>query len=61
MTSNLIGSAEVATRLGVDRATLSRWVKAGRLEPVVQLPGRTGAMLFDPADVARLARQKDAA
>jgi predicted site-specific integrase-resolvase len=34
MTQNLelIGTTEAAVRLGVDRATVTRWVKAGRLE-----------------------------
>lgn len=59
MSQNLIGSAEVATRLGIDRATLSRWVRAGKITPVYQLPSSTGngAMLFDPADVDRLGNE----
>jgi predicted site-specific integrase-resolvase len=52
-----IGSAEVCTRLGIDRSTLSRWVAAGRITPTFQLPSKNGAMLFDPADVKALAAE----
>ena len=53
-TTDLLGSAEVCERLGIDRSTLSRWVAAEKIRPAVRLPGRTGAMLFDPADVQRI-------
>ena len=46
---DLIGSAEVCERLGIDRSTLSRWVAAGKITPALKLPGRRGAFLFDPA------------
>jgi transposase len=45
----------VAARLGRDRSTINRWVRQGRLTPAVEFPGKTGARLFDPADVDKLA------
>lgn len=55
MPARLITTAQAAERLGIERSTLSRWVTAGRIAPAMQLPGATGAMLFDPGAVARLA------
>lgn len=59
--ADLIGSREACDRLGIDRSTLSRWVAAQKITPAMQLPGERGAMLFYPADVARLERQTKAA
>ncbi|MDP9222276.1 MAG: helix-turn-helix domain-containing protein [Actinomycetota bacterium] len=56
-TRDYIGSAEACTILGVHGSTLGRWVKAGRITPVTQLPGANGAMLFARADVLRLAAE----
>jgi predicted site-specific integrase-resolvase len=54
-TTTLLGSADVCSELGnIDRSTLSRWVTAGRITPVMRLRGKRGAMLFDPKDVQRL-------
>lgn len=53
-----IGTAEAAQRLGVDVSTISRWVASGRLTPLFRLPAKTGAMLFDPREVDRVARQR---
>ena len=57
-TPALIGSAEVCTRLEIDRSTLTRWVQLGHAKPAMRLPGRNGAMLFDRAEVERLARER---
>lgn len=54
MITDLIGTTQAAERLGVDRTTFFRWMQLGRIKPVMKLPGRTGALLFDPADVDRL-------
>ena len=59
--SDLIGTTQAAERLGVDRTTFFRWMQLGRIKPVIKLPGRTGAMLFDPADVDALAAPDKAA
>ena len=61
MTTAPIPSAEACERLGIDRSTLSRWVAAGRITPTLRLPGATGSMLFDPADVDRIASELGAA
>ena len=55
MPTDLIGTVQAVTILRIDRSTLSRWVKDRRIDPALQLPGRTGAMLFHRADVERLA------
>lgn len=50
-----LSTVEVCEELGgIDRSTLSRWVKAGRIRPLRQMPGQTGAFLFDAAEVARV-------
>lgn len=49
-----IGSTEACALLSIDKSTLSRWVAAGKLTPVAQLPGKTGAFLFDRAAVEAL-------
>lgn len=55
----LIGSAQAATILTVDRATFNRWVKAGRVPVAVEMEGHTGARLFDP-DVIEALRDERA-
>lgn len=45
---------EVAETFGVSRRTIRRKVAAGLLIPVRQLPGKTGAQLFDRDDAARI-------
>lgn len=58
----LIPTAEVAQILGVDVRTVHRMADDRRLTPSMKIPGRTGAYLFDRADVERLAadRRSDA-
>lgn len=58
---NLIGTTEAAERKGVDRSTFFRWVQLGKIKPVMKLPGQTGAMLFDPAEVDALELPEKAA
>jgi predicted site-specific integrase-resolvase len=53
-TEDLRGSAELCERLGINRSTLSRWVKDGTATPAMRLPGKTGAFLFTEAEVIRL-------
>lgn len=51
---NLLTSAEVCDMLGgIDRSTLSRMVKEGRITPAIKLPGLRGAFLFEPTEVER--------
>ena len=53
----LFATVEVAGKLKIERSTLSRWVKEGRIAVAMRLPGPNGAMLFDPAEVDRVARE----
>ena len=47
-TRNLISTTEAIKILGVDRSTLSRWVKFGDIKPVMRLgDGPRAAMVFD--------------
>lgn len=50
-----LSSLEACERIGVDRSTLSRWIKFGTAQPAMQLPGKNGAYLFTPEEVERLA------
>lgn len=52
-------SSEVCRELSIDRSTLSRWVAAGRIEPMTKLPGIRGAFLFHRAEVVRVLRERD--
>jgi predicted site-specific integrase-resolvase len=57
-TVELIGAPEAARRLGVDRSTLTRWVKAGRIEAHTKLPHTNGALVFDSAAVDALKTER---
>lgn len=51
----LIGSREACRILGIDRATLSRWVRSGRIHPVTRVCDKpNGAFLFRASDVRAL-------
>lgn len=49
--TDLLTAAETAQRLNVDRSVVLKLANSGRLPVAMKLPGRTGAYLFDPADV----------
>lgn len=53
-----ITTAEVARELGVDRTTVNRLVARKVLTPLQKLPGKTGAYLFNHADVEALAAER---
>lgn len=57
----LVVTAEVAQRLGVDVRTVHRLVSAGRLTPAAKTPGIRGAYLFTPDEVDRVERERIAA
>ncbi|SDU42145.1 MerR family transcriptional regulator [Jiangella alkaliphila] len=63
---DLITSTQAAEILGVDRATVSRWSddrlkpEARKLHVAKQLPGQSGARLFDVNDVHALRARLDA-
>jgi len=54
-TTDLRASVEACERIGIDRSTLSRWVKDGTAVPAMRLPGKTGAFLFTDDEIDRLA------
>lgn len=62
VTQDLLTTREVAQHRGVHVSTVQRWVAKGILTPAKVLPGnrRTGAYLFDLADVERLAKGRAA-
>lgn len=55
MEDTIIGSKEACTILDIDRATLSRWVAAGKITPAAKLPAKNGAFMFHRADIENLA------
>jgi len=59
-TTDLIGSAEAALILRVDRATLNRWAVKGSIPTALKAPGYTGPRLFDRAEIERLAKESAA-
>lgn len=60
-TPNLIPSADVCQRLGIDRSTLSRWVAAGKVTPALKGPGPNGAFWFTEKSVSALDAETKAA
>jgi excisionase family DNA binding protein len=56
MAVNLMTTAQVAERLSRDVRTVHRMVEDGRIE-ATKLPGETGAYLFEPAEVERVAAE----
>jgi excisionase family DNA binding protein len=51
---DLIASIDVARQLGINRSTLTRWIKDGTAVPSMRMPGRTGAYLFSRDELDRL-------
>jgi predicted site-specific integrase-resolvase len=58
MQDTIIGSTEACTILNIDKATISRWVAAGRITPAGKLPRKNGAFLFNRADIEALAQAR---
>lgn len=48
-TSGFLTTRQVAEHLGTTTSTVNRWVNVGKLTPVIEVPGVTGARLYDPA------------
>ena len=53
--AHLLTTTQVAARLGIHRGTVLQRIAYGHLTPVAQLPGRTGAYLFDAEQIDALA------
>lgn len=51
---NLIPSKDAAEQLGVDRATLNRWAKAGKLTPAIEGEGLRGARFYRQSDIDKV-------
>jgi excisionase family DNA binding protein len=52
--SQLIGAAEAAEILGLQRSTLTRWIHRGAIKPLAKLDGGRGAYVFDRAEILAL-------
>ena len=61
MTTHLVTTQWAAKALGVHSSTISRLVDRGDLSPQHRGTGSRGAMLFDQAEVIRLATTRAAA
>ncbi|WP_353709000.1 helix-turn-helix domain-containing protein [Cellulosimicrobium sp. ES-005] len=53
-------STEACAVLKIDRSTLVRWVRAGRIAPTYKYPRSNGAYLFDRVAVEALAAERRA-
>ena len=58
ITDNLLTAQQVAERCGVTVYTVAKWARSGKLRTAYKFDGLTGARLFDPADVDRLAAEQ---
>lgn len=56
----LISTQDTARILQVVPGTVARLVRDGILVPAYRAPGKRGALAFDPADVERLRRDREA-
>lgn len=52
--SDVIGSFEAAQLLGVSHGTLRNRIADGSIVPLIKLPGRTGAYVFERTAVEAL-------
>ena len=57
-TARPLTTTEVGDRLGIARQTVLQRVRTGKLTPIGQLPGRSGALLFDAEQIDALARDR---
>jgi len=54
-TPSLLGTKDACQRIGIDRSTLSRWIKDGTAVPAMRVSDTaTGAYLFSEDEVDRL-------
>lgn len=53
-----LSATEAAQKLDVTTVTVYRWVKSGRMHATGKMPGLTGAYLFDPAEIDRVAAER---
>jgi predicted site-specific integrase-resolvase len=60
-TPKIVGSADAALQLEIDRSTLTRWVKRGKITPQLTGSGTTGEMFFLQSDIDALLTPADSA
>lgn len=58
---DLVGSAQAALILDVDRATFNRWAKRGLVPTALIAPGLTGMRLYRRTDIEDYAKNRLAA
>jgi hypothetical protein len=54
----LIDSKTAAPLIGVSPGTLENWRVSGSGPPFLKTPGRTGKVMYDPADIAAWREQR---
>lgn len=54
---DLIGSADAAEKLNIDRSTLSRWATAGKITPALRGAGSRGEKFFHTNEIEALAAE----
>lgn len=59
-TKRLMTPRQVEQLLNINKATLSRWVAAGKITPAYVADGVNGIRLYDPVDVERIAQERAA-
>lgn len=52
--NGFLNTLEAASELHISRSTLTRWVQAGKVKPVVRGDGRNGAMFFRASEIKRV-------
>jgi excisionase family DNA binding protein len=57
MSPDFLTADQAAERIGVNRRTITKWSDTGRLPEAMRLPGSTGARLFHPDEVERVAAE----
>jgi predicted site-specific integrase-resolvase len=57
--TEILNTAESCEILGVDRATLKRWVDSGKAVPLRKFSGPTGGYIFFRAHIEQLARDRN--
>jgi len=56
--ADLIGSAEAAQILRINRATFNRWAAKGMIPTALKAPGFTGPRLFDRSEIELIATER---
>ena len=59
LTGDTMSAEQAAQRLGCSGRTIRRMVTRGELEPLLKMPGETGAYVFEAAEIERAAARRD--